>query len=126
VVGVHSTVSPMDRHGWFLFGFSASLPRAAMSRASNVFLEVDRFMSRTHGTGLVHISEVDTVCGNHIPLIELGSSRITEKDECIGNFIAEHIPDDATIQFGIGSIPNAVSRALKDKKTSGYSQRNVH
>jgi len=115
----YATVSPMDKHGWFSFGVSASVARSAMSRAKKVYLEINSYMPRAHGTGVVHISEVDAVCENHIPLLELPEAQISEKDQVVGNYIAEHIPDGATIQFGIGSIPNAVGLALKDKINLG-------
>jgi 4-hydroxybutyrate CoA-transferase len=115
----YATVSPMDKHGWFSFGVAASVARAAMSRADKTFLEVNRHMPRAHGTGVVHISEVDAISENHSPLVELAQAPITPKDEIVGNLIAEHIPDGATIQFGIGSIPNAVGQALKNKKNLG-------
>jgi 4-hydroxybutyrate CoA-transferase len=60
----YATVSPMDRHGWFTFGVSVSVARAAMSRAKQVFPEVNKYMPRAHGTGVVHISEVDAVFEN--------------------------------------------------------------
>jgi acyl-CoA hydrolase len=115
----YATVSPMDKHGWFSFGVSASTGRAQMSRAKKVFLEVNENMPRTHGSQFVHISEVDAVFENNVPLAELGEAPITEKDQIIGNYIADLIPDGATIQLGIGGVPNAVGQALKTKKDLG-------
>jgi acyl-CoA hydrolase len=115
----YATVSPMDKHGWFSFGVSSSVARAAMSRANQIFLEVNKFMPRTHGSGIVHISEVDGVTENNASLFELPQGAIAEKDEAVGNIIAEMIPDGATIQLGIGGIPNAVGQALRSKKNLG-------
>ena len=115
----YATVSPMDQHGWFSFGVSVSNARAQLSRAKKVFLEVNKYMPRTHGTGFVHISEVDAICENDLPLVELGDAPITEKDAIVGNIIADLIPNEATIQLGIGGIPNAVAQALKNKKDLG-------
>lgn len=115
----YATVSPMDQHGWFSFGVSASVGRAQMSRAKKVLLEVNEFMPRTHGSQFVHISEVDAVCENNRPLIELKEAPLTEQDITIGNYIAELIPDEATIQLGIGGIPNAVAQALRVRRDLG-------
>lgn len=115
----YATVSPMDKHGWFSFGVSASVARAQMARAKKVFLEVNSFMPRTHGSQLVHITEVDAICENHRPLVELKDAPLTEQDKIIGNYIADLIPNEATIQLGIGGIPNAVAQALRVKRDLG-------
>lgn len=115
----YATVSPMDEHGWFSFGASASVGRAQMSRAKKVFLEVNEFMPRTHGSQFVHISEVDAVCENNRPLVELKDAPLTEQDKKIGSYIADLIPDEATVQLGIGGMPNAVAQALRVKKNLG-------
>lgn len=115
----YATVSSMDRHGWFSFGVSASVARAQMSRAKKIFLEVNRYMPRTHGSAVIHITEVDALCENHLPLVEFPNPPIREKDRIVGDYIAELIPDGATIQLGIGGIPNAVAQALKSKRDLG-------
>ncbi|MCX7780120.1 MAG: 4-hydroxybutyrate--acetyl-CoA CoA transferase [Negativicutes bacterium] len=115
----YATVSPMDKHGWFSFGVSASVGRAQLSRAKKVFLEVNEYMPRTHGSQFVHISEVDAICENNRPLVELKEAPLTEQDKTIGNYIAELIPDEATIQLGIGGMPNAVAQALRVKRDLG-------
>ena len=115
----YATVSPMDQHGWFSFGVSASVGRAQMSRAKKVFLEVNGFMPRTHGSQFVHITEIDAIFENNRPLVELKDAPLTEQDTIIGNYIAELIPDEATIQLGIGGIPNAVAQALLVRKNLG-------
>ena len=115
----YATVSPMDKHGWFSFGVSASTSRAQMSRANKIFLEVNENMPRTHGSQFVHISEVDAVFENNVPLAELGEAPITGQDRIIGDYIAELIPNGASIQLGIGGVPNAVAKALKTKKDLG-------
>ncbi|MBZ4653908.1 MAG: 4-hydroxybutyrate coenzyme transferase [Peptococcaceae bacterium] len=115
----YAMVSPMDKHGYFSFGVAASEPRAQMSRAKKIFLEVNQYMPRVHGSAFVHISEVDALCEAHIPLPELPSEPLSEIDIIMGNSIAEMIPDGATIQLGIGGIPNAVGKALMTKKDLG-------
>ena len=115
----YAVVSPMDKHGWFSFGASTSNPRAQMERAKKIYLEVNENMPRTHGRGFVHIAEVDAVYENHVPLMEMPDAPISEKDKIVGDLIAERIPDGATIQLGIGGIPNAVAKALEVKKDLG-------
>lgn len=115
----YGTVSPMDRHGWFSFGVSSSTGRAQMSRSKLIFLEVNENMPRTHGSQFIHISEVDAICESSVPLAELAETPISENDQIIGNYIADLIPNGATIQLGIGGMPNAVAFALKSKKDLG-------
>ncbi len=115
----YMTVSPMDEHGYFSFGITASENRAIIESADKVFLEVNSYMPRTLGDNFVHISEVTAICENHRPLPELAAPPLSEKDRKIGALIAERIPNGATIQLGIGGMPNAVGGYLKDKKDLG-------
>lgn len=115
----YATVSPMDSHEYFSFGLVASESVELARRAKYVFLEVNRYMLRVHGSYFVHISEVTAVCENHVPIPVLPTPPISEKDRIIGERIAERIPDGATIQFGIGGIPGAVGMYLKNKKDLG-------
>jgi len=115
----YAMVSPMDKHGYFSFGVAASEGRGQMSRAKKIFLEVNEYMPRIHGDNFVHISEVDAICEANIPLPELPDAPLAEKDILMGNYIAEQIPDGACIQLGIGGVPNAVGKALMNKKDLG-------
>lgn len=115
----YATVSTMDQHGWCSFGASSSTGRAQMSRAKYIFLEINENMPRAHGSQFIHISEADAICENHVPMAELPEVPITEKDKIIGNYIADLIPNGATIQLGIGGTPNAVASELKSKKDLG-------
>ncbi len=112
-------VSPMDEHGYFSFGLSASENRAIIDRAEKVFLEVNKFMPRTLGDNFVHISEVTAICENHQALPELAAPPLSEKDRQIGALIAERIPNGATIQLGIGAMPNAVGSYLLERQNLG-------
>jgi 4-hydroxybutyrate CoA-transferase len=112
-------VSPMDAHGYFSFGLSCSEARAAVERADLVFLEVNPNMPRTHGHNFIHISEVHGLCESELPIVELPSGEPGETDEVISGMITELIPDGATIQLGIGAIPNAIGRNLRQKKDLG-------
>lgn len=115
----YAMVSPMDAHGFFSFGVGAAEGRAQMSRARYVFLEVNRYMPRVLGDNFIHISEVNAICEHHAPFPVMPDSASSEKDKAIGRLIAEHIPDGATLQLGIGGIPNAVGEYLISKKHLG-------
>jgi 4-hydroxybutyrate CoA-transferase len=115
----YAAVSSMDKHGYFSFGGSASLAMAQMERADMVFLEVNRHVPRCHGRAWVHISQVDALCEHHRPLFEWPNPPVTRRDEIIGKLIADRIPDGATIQLGIGGIPNAVAKNLMGKRDIG-------
>lgn len=115
----YATVSPMDEHGYFSFGTSVSTVMTLKKIAKKIYLEVNENMPRTHGDSFIHISEVDAICECNEPLPELASPEITETDRIIGNYIAELVPNGATIQLGIGAIPNAAALALENKHDLG-------
>ncbi len=112
-------VSPMDEHGYFSFGVACAQNRACIDRAEQVFLEVNHNMPRTLGDNFVHISEVTGICESDLPIPYLPEIKLNDKDNKIGASIAERIPDGATIQLGIGGMPNAVGNYLKDSRELG-------
>lgn len=115
----YATVSPMDKHGYFSFGLTASEVAAQLSRAQAVYLEVNENMPRVFGTHIIHVSQVDALCESNMPIPELPVAPLSENDIKMGQMIAEMIPNGATVQFGIGGIPNAVGKCLLDKKDLG-------
>lgn len=115
----YALVSPMDQHGHFSFGLSCSETLVAKNKAKRIFLEVNPNMPRTHGQNFIHISEVDALCESAYPIRELAEPPMGELDKIIGAYVADQIPNGSTIQLGIGGIPNAVGRALKDKRDLG-------
>lgn len=116
------TVSPMDRNGFFSCGvnvdYGYGLARMHPEKRL-LMVEVNEHMPRTHGVNLFHISEVDIVIENSVPLKTLPSIPVTTEDKKIAEYIVEHIPDGACIQLGIGGIPNAVGCFLREKKDLG-------
>lgn len=116
---VMTTVSPMDRHGFFSLGISVDYIKAALEGAEKVILEVNPHAPRTHGNCFVHISEVTHVVECSEPLPELVIPPVTAVEEAIGNYVVEMIEDGSTLQIGLGSIPNAVTKALMSKKDLG-------
>lgn len=114
-------VSPMDRNGYFSTGLNPDYVYGFIRRNPGciILAEVNKFMPRAYGNNHFHITELAAIVENDLPLVELPSFPLTEKDELIGQHIAERVPDGACIQLGIGNIPNAVAKYLTDKKELG-------
>jgi itaconate CoA-transferase len=112
-------VSRVDRHGFMSLGLSVDTSRAALESADLVLVQVNEHMPRVHGDAWVHISEVDAVVESHTPLLELAVPPTRPEDDAMGRIIADMIPDGATIQLGIGGVPNAVAKSLRDHKDLG-------
>lgn len=111
--------SPMDKHGYFSSGICGMANRELVENADIVIVEVNENMPRTFGHTHIHISEVDYVYPGPNKMIYFKDRPMTEADRAIGSLIADMIPDEATIQLGIGSMPNAVAEALRDKHDLG-------
>jgi len=114
-----ATVSPMDRAGFFSLGTANDYFSTAARTCRKLILEVNRAMPRVFGDSFIHISEVTAVVENHVPLMELKIADPKPEDDIIGPAIAELVPDGATIQLGIGNVPNAVARYLTDHRDIG-------
>ena len=112
-------VSPMDRHGWFSTGVSASVSQALIGKATHIFLEVNRNMPRALSGPAVHISQVTALCENDAPLPVLQAAPIDPVSRTIAALIAQEVPRGATLQLGIGAVPEAVGMALRDKRGLG-------
>lgn len=112
-------VSPPDRHGYASLGVSVDVVRAAVDTADLVIAEVNPHMPRTHGDSFVHADKIDRMVPVHRPLLELKREPPADVDREIGRQVAELIPDGATLQAGIGTIPEAVLAALSDRRDLG-------
>lgn len=115
---VIAAASPPDRHGYFSLGVSADYTASFIGRA-DFFLEVTDAMPRTFGRNQVHISQVVGWCQSDRPLLEVPPAKPSKLDSDIAAFVAERIPDGATIQTGIGAIPNAIMAALSNHRDLG-------
>ncbi|MET0147234.1 MAG: acetyl-CoA hydrolase/transferase C-terminal domain-containing protein [Ilumatobacteraceae bacterium] len=115
---VVAAASPIDRHGYFSLGVSADYTASFIGRA-RFFLEANRQMPRTFGRNQLHISQVVGWCEVDRPLLEVDPAPSADVDARIAGYIAERIPDGATIQVGIGAIPNAILAALADHRDLG-------
>lgn len=113
------TVSPMDRHGYFSTGTAGSNCEAMLQKSKHVYLEVNENMPRVLNSPMIHISQVDALCENTIALPEFAAAQLDDISKIIGDMIADEVPDGATLQLGIGAIPEAVGLALKSKKNLG-------
>lgn len=113
------TVSPMDPSGHFSLGTNNDYASIVLRHCDRVIVEVNRNMPRVFGDSLVHISEVDAVVENHVPLVQIPYKDPDEEAMKIGKLIADQIPDGATLQLGIGNLPNAVALHLADRKDLG-------
>jgi len=114
-----TTVSPMDPSGYFSFGTANDFTSTAARRGKRLIVEVNQNMPRVFGDSLLHISEVDAIVENHVPLLEMIPEESTPEDKIIGKAISEMVPDGATIQLGVGSLPNAVAACLMEHKDLG-------
>lgn len=110
-------VTPMDKHGYFNLSCATGVSRGILEKADIVILEVNEHLPRICGgfDECVHISEVDFVVeGEHPPLPEFPIMAPTEEDVKIADWIVPHIADGATLQLGIGGMPNVVGARLAE------------
>lgn len=114
-----TVVSPMDDAGFFSFGAANDYTSTAARAAKCSIVEVNENMPRVFGDSLLHISEVDFVVENHVPLMDIPKAEPSPVDQTIGKTIAEMIPDGATLQLGIGGLPNAAAAFLNNHKDLG-------
>jgi acetyl-CoA hydrolase len=114
-------VSPPDEHGFCSLGVEVGLTKTAAESAGIIIAEVNEQMPRTLGDSFIHVSRLNYLIPVNYPISELpmtdeGPSEVIEK---VASSIAELIPDGATMQMGIGAIPDAVLKYLHDKKDLG-------
>jgi itaconate CoA-transferase len=114
-----ATVSPMDKAGYFTFGTANDYTSTAARHCKKLIVEVNEHMPRIFGDSLLHVSEVDTIVENHVPLLDIAPQEPGAEDEIIGNCIARMVPDGATIQLGVGNVPSAAAHHLMDHKDLG-------
>jgi len=112
-------VSPPDRHGYCSLGVSVEATLAAIDNARHVIAQVNPRMPRTHGAGIIHISELDSFVEVDLVIPEIPDLEPTKIENKIGGFIAEMIEDGSTLQMGIGNIPNSVLKRLTNHKNLG-------
>jgi acyl-CoA hydrolase len=113
------TVSAPDKHGYCSLGVSVDVSLAAVENAEIVIAQINRFMPRTHGDGIIHVSRIHFAVEHDEPLPEVKQAEIGEIEKKIGEFAASLIEDGSTLQMGIGAIPNAVLACLENHRKLG-------
>lgn len=114
-----TTVSPMDKSGFFSFGTVNDYTSTAARSSKTLVVEVNTHMPRVFGDSLLHVTEVDAIVENDVPIVEVAPAETQPEDEVIGRTISEMVPDGACLQLGFGGIPNTVAQYLKDHKELG-------
>jgi acyl-CoA hydrolase len=112
-------LSPPDKHGFCTLGTSVDVARAAVDTADIVVGQINPRMPRVHGDGFVHLDDLDYWIEVDEEIPENQPAPFTEVETAIARNAAELIEDGATLQMGIGAIPDAVLAALKDHKHLG-------
>ncbi len=112
-------VSPPDRHGFCSLGVSVDVTRAAVQMARTVVAQVNPRMPRTHGDGLIHEESIDLAVEVDEPIPETPPSVATATEKAIGRHCAELVEDGATLQIGVGAIPDSTLASLSDHHRLG-------
>lgn len=114
-------VSPPDEHGFCSLGLEVGLTKSAAESATIIIAEVNEQMPRTLGDSFIHVSRLNYVVPVNYLIPEMAMAEEGDKEtvEKIAGFIADLIPDGATMQMGIGAIPDAVLNYLFNKKDLG-------
>ncbi len=112
-------VSPPDKHGYCSLGVSVDVALPAIRTAKKIIAQINPQVPRTHGTGIVHIDQIELAIEVNRPIHQHEPTEISELEHNIGAQVASLIEDGATLQMGIGNIPNAVLSNLKDHKDLG-------
>lgn len=114
-------VSPPDKHGYCSLGVSVDVAVAAVQMAKTVVAHINPRMPRSHGDGLIHVSRLAAACELAVELPEVQPPVLGEVERAIGRHVAGLVEDGATLQMGIGAIPDAVLASL-----TGHRRLGVH
>lgn len=108
-----------DKNGYVSYGVSADLAYSAAESARIVIAQINRRMPFSFGDPVIHLSQLAAAVEVDDPLVEVPTPEPTPAEIALGNNVAALIPDGATLQIGVGGIPNAIIRALADHKHLG-------
>ena len=114
-------VSAPDKHGFCTLGISVDATRTAVQTARLVIAEINPRMPRTHGDGLIHVNDIDYGVPVEYEIYEHAPEPLSETERAIGRHVASLVEDGATLQMGIGSIPDAVLASL-----GGHRELGIH
>src|SRR5690606_11405623 len=112
-------VSPPDRHGYCSLGTSVDITLPAIGVARKVIAQVNPNVPKTHGDGIIHINRIDAAIFTDEPIYAVKLKEPSETEKRIGYHVAGYIEDGATLQMGIGGIPNGVLSQLENHKRLG-------
>ncbi|XP_045506774.1 4-hydroxybutyrate coenzyme A transferase [Colias croceus] len=113
-------VSPPDQHGYCSLGTSVDCVRSALVNSKTIIAQINTHMPRTFGDAIIHVSHVDYAVVDNTPLPEHGGKPPSAEETKIGQLIGDNLVEDgATLQMGIGNIPDAVLSSLKNHKDLG-------
>jgi 4-hydroxybutyrate CoA-transferase len=112
-------VTPPDAHGFCSLGTSVEAMHAAIRAAKTVVAQFNAAMPRTLGESFVHVSQIDLAVEVDVPPYEHAVGELGDVERRIGQYVADLVPDGATLQLGIGGIPAATALALRDKQDLG-------
>jgi itaconate CoA-transferase len=112
-------VAPMDKGGFFSCGTNGDYTIPTAQNAKRLIVEVNPRMPRVFGDSAVHISDVDAIVEHTSPLAQFRARTATPDDLVISKLIVEMVPDRATLQIGVGGVPNAICAALTNHKGLG-------
>ncbi|MEM6893510.1 MAG: acetyl-CoA hydrolase/transferase C-terminal domain-containing protein [Bacteroidota bacterium] len=114
-------VSPPDKHGYCSLGVSVDVTLPAIEMAKKVVAQINPYVPRSHGDGIIHVDQIDLAIEVNRPIHQHEPATISEIEHKIGQNVASLIEDGATLQMGIGNIPNAVLSNL-----TGHQKLGIH
>lgn len=116
---VFVNATPPDAHGFCSLGTSVEAMHAAIRTAKTVIVQLNRSIPRTLGESFIHVDEIDLAVECDVPPYTVPLGEIGDVERRIGAYVADLVPDGATVQMGIGGIPTAVGAALMGKHDLG-------
>uniref|UniRef100_UPI004024DDA1 acetyl-CoA hydrolase/transferase family protein n=1 Tax=Candidatus Cryptobacteroides bacterium TaxID=3085639 RepID=UPI004024DDA1 len=108
-----------DENGYCSYNISADLAESAVEAAKVVIAQINKSIPYLYGSAMIHVSEIDAAVECDDPPVDMQFGAPTPIEAAIGSYIAQEIPDGATLQIGVGGIPNAILNGLKDHKHLG-------
>ncbi len=118
---VLANATPPDEHGFCSLGMSVEAMHSAIRSAETVIVQLNRAMPRTLGESFIHVNDIDLAVEVDVPPYEHANGSIGGVERRIGQYVAELVPDGATVQLGIGAIPAATALSL-----TGQSDLGIH
>ncbi len=112
-------VSPPDKHGYCSLGVSVDITLPAIQTAKKVIAQVNPRVPRSHGDGIIHISHIDAAVEVDTPIHASVIPEATHTEKMIGKYVADLVENGATLQMGIGAIPNVVLSNLTNHRRLG-------